>query len=278
MIIDGHAHACGRYLTPDDIIITLKKSGADKVILVPGESNSKAEYSLPNLAALFPRLNVVKVTNFLTKIFIKLSGMIDQIPAGNEYVYTLKQKTNGQVIQFIWVTTHIQNPIEYLDKKLYEWQFSGVKLHQVWDNFSIGSEFFYEIALWAEKNDLPLFIHQNSDQEVEKIIDYKCKHPNLKLIIAHLFGLELFIKKNCIHQNLFFDLSSPQLVSTKRIYMALRFIGAQNLILGSDNPYGKNNLQLNIERISRLDIADQDKQSILGDNLLLILKKKSRVG
>ena len=67
MIIDGHAHACGGYLTPENINKTLDNSGTDKVILVPGEPNSKAEYFLPNLAALFPNLNVVKATNFLTK-------------------------------------------------------------------------------------------------------------------------------------------------------------------------------------------------------------------
>jgi predicted TIM-barrel fold metal-dependent hydrolase len=55
--------------------------------------------------------------------------------------------------------------------------------------------------------------------------------------------------------------------------IALRFFGAQHLILGSDSPYGKKNLQSNIDRISELDITDQDKKLILGENLLLILSK-----
>jgi len=82
MIIDGHAHACGGYLTPENITRTLDNSGTDKVILVPGEPNSKAEYFLPDLAALFPNINVVKATNFLTRIVIRLSGMLDHIPKG----------------------------------------------------------------------------------------------------------------------------------------------------------------------------------------------------
>lgn len=273
MIIDGHAHACGEYLTPDSIIKTLDKYGTDKVILVPGELNSKAEYFIPNLAALFPNLNVVKATNFLTRIVIRLSGMIDQVPKGNEYVYELKLKSDDRVIQFIWITTHIQDPLEYLDNKLIEWHFSGVKLHQCWDNFSIDSKFFFEIAHWTEKNDLPLFIHLSSDTEVKKIIKYKADHPNLKLIIAHLFGVELFINENLNPINLLFDLSSPQLVSKKRLMIAMRFFGARHLILGSDIPYGKKNLQRNIDRISELDIPDQDKKFILGENLLLILSK-----
>lgn len=273
MIIDGHAHACGGYLTPENINKTLDNSRADKVILVPGEPNSKVEYFLPNLAALFPNLNVVKTTNFLTKIVVRLSGMLDHIPQGNEYVNGLRLKTKDRVIQFIWVTTRIQNPIEYLANKLADWHFSGVKLHQCWDNFSIDSKFFIEIADWAEKNDLPLFIHINTDKEVKKIIKYKRDHPNLKLIIAHLFGLELFINEKLSHRNLYFDLSSPQLISKKRLMLAIKFFTSQNLIMGSDNPYGKNNLQKNIDRISGLDISDQDKRSILGENLLHILSK-----
>jgi len=273
MIIDGHAHACGGYLTPENITKTLDNSGTDKVILVPGEPNSKSEYFLPDLAALFPNLNVVKATNFLTKIVIRLSGMLYHIPKGNEYVHELRLKTNDRVIQFIWITTRIQNPIGYLDNKLADWHFSGVKLHQCWDDFSIDSKFFIEIAIWTEKNDLPLFIHLNTDTEVKKIIKYKRDHPNLKLIIAHLFGLELFINENLRPKNLYFDTSSPQLVSKKRLLKAIRFFGTNNLILGSDNPYGKNNLKKNIARISGLDITDQDKKSILGENLLHILSK-----
>jgi hypothetical protein len=37
MIIDGHSHACGEYLTSDSLIATIDKWGVDKVILVPGE-------------------------------------------------------------------------------------------------------------------------------------------------------------------------------------------------------------------------------------------------
>ena len=153
--------------------------------------------------------------------------MLDHIPKGNEYVNELRLKTNDRVIQFIWITTRIKNPIEYLDNKLADWHFSGVKLHQCWDNFSIDSKFFIEIANWTEKNDLPLFIHLNTDKEVKKIIKYKRDHPNLKLIIAHLFGLELFINEKLSPGNLYFDLSSPQLVSKKRLMLAIRFFTSQ---------------------------------------------------
>ncbi|MFC2123427.1 hypothetical protein ACFLU5_01345, partial [Bacteroidota bacterium] len=81
MIIDGHSHACGKFLTAESIVKALDNNGVDKVVLVPGELNSKSEYSLPDIAAIFPKYNVVKVTNYLTKFVMKLTGKVKDIPA-----------------------------------------------------------------------------------------------------------------------------------------------------------------------------------------------------
>ncbi len=40
MIIDGHAHACGDFLTSEGILEKLNEAGVDKVVLVPGELDS----------------------------------------------------------------------------------------------------------------------------------------------------------------------------------------------------------------------------------------------
>jgi len=272
MIIDGHAHDCGKFITPDSVIKMLDSIGIDKVILVPGDLNSKIEFSLPNIAALFPNCNVVKITNYLTKFVIKLIGKVKDIPAGNVYVFYLKKEVPERVIQFVWITTKIKNPTEYLDNKLAEWKFYGVKLHQRWETFSIDSDFFREVALWIENRDLPLFIHLYSDAEVFKLIEYKRNHPGLKLIIAHLFGLELFLKENYRDENLYFDSSPPQLISKKRLMNAINFAGADKIIFGSDCPYGKNNAKINVDRIKNLAISNIEKDMILGENMRKLLK------
>ncbi|MEN8155038.1 MAG: TatD family hydrolase [Acidobacteriota bacterium] len=272
MIIDGHAHAAGDFLKPEGIIENLDKSGVDRVVLVPGELESTKNYFLPNLAKLFPANNVVKVTNRLTKFVIGITGTIKQIPKGNEHVYNLTQRTNGRVIQFVWITQQIENPIEYLNEKLLIWNYKGVKLHQCWEDFSIDSDFFRIVAEWAEKKDLPLFIHLYSDKDAKQLVEYKKGHPKLKLIVAHLFGLEIFIEDNCKDENLFFDISTIQIASTKRLLVAIKFVGATNITLGTDTPYGKGNLKKNIDRIISLDISTKDKELILGENMRRLLK------
>jgi len=273
MIIDGHSHACGKYLTPESIVKTLDNNGVDKVVLVPGELNSKSEYSFPDIAAKFPKRNVVKVTNYMTKLVMKLTGKVKDIPAGNEYVHELKKSIGNRICQFIWITTGIEKTSEYLDKKLDDWDFKGVKLHQCWESFSIDSDFFNEVATWTENHDLPLFIHLLSDREVIKLIDYKRKHPNLKLIVAHLFGLELFIKENFKDENLYFDTSTIQLISNYRFKKAIDFVGTDKILFATDTPYGaKDNIQRNIYRIKSLEISSEDINLILGLNMKRLLK------
>ncbi len=128
------------------------------------------------------------------------------------------------------------------------------------------------MASWTEQNNLPLFIHLYSDREVKKIIQYKRKHPDLKLIVAHLFGLELFIKENYRDDNLYFDTSTIQVISDYRLKKAIDFVGVKKVLFGTDTPYGaKDNLSRNLNRIKNLDISENDKASILGLNMSNLL-------
>ncbi len=273
MIIDGHSHACGKFLTAESILKTLAENGVDKVILVPGELNSQSEYTLPNIASVFPEHNVVKVTNYMTKFVMKLTGKIEDIPAGNEHVFDLKTKTDNRVIQFLWATTRIKNITDYLNTKYNDWAFHGVKLHQCWETVSINSDFFYKVATWTENHDLPLFIHLDKDNDVMHLIEYKRKHPGLKLIVAHLFGLELFIGENYKNENLYFDTSTIQLISDNRMKKAIEFVGADKILFGTDTPYGaKDNIRKNIDRIKSIDISSEEKDLILGLNMKKLLK------
>jgi hypothetical protein len=271
MIIDGHAHACGDYLDSESITKILDENNVDKVILVPGELNSKKTYALPDLARIFPKKNVAKFFNVLTKMAIRLAGAVKHIQRGNDYVFELTRKIPQRLIQFFWVTKEISDIHQTLEEKYNHQKFKGLKLHQCWERFSIESNYFINIADWAEKKGLPVFIHLGSDKEVIKLIGYKKNHPNLVLIIGHLFGLELFSEEKLIFDNIYFDISTYQLTSDERVKKAVKRFGAEKIILGSDTPYGKNNLPKNIERIDRLSISQSEKDLILGLNIKNLL-------
>lgn len=267
-MIDGHAHACGMYLEAEKIVKVLDEVGLSHVILVPGEPESTKEYKLPNFSKMFPSKNVVKFTNVMSRMVISITGAVKTIPNGNKDVYSLTRETNGRVIQFFWATIDDND----LEGKYREWQFKGIKLHQCWEKFSIDSDFFVKVAKFAEKKKLPLFIHLYSDKDVLDLIEYKRNHPNLKLIVAHLFGAELFIKNDYRDDNLYFDISPYQLNSDDRIIKAINFFGSSQLVFGSDTPYGKDSLYKGIERVKALIITDEDKERILSSNMKELLE------
>src|SRR5512145_1819571 len=259
------------YLTPESLTRCLDRYGVDRVVLVPGELNSTNTYDLPDVTSRFPDVNLVKVANLLAGAVTRLAGATRQIPAGNQLVAELAAQCPERVIPFVWMTMGIADPVGYLHRKYVEWKFKGVKLHQCWESFKIDSPYFECIAGWTEARNLPLFIHLWSDREARKLITYKRQHPRLKLIVAHLFGMELFIRENLKDENLFFDLSSFQLVSAKRILKAIDFFGAEKLLMGTDTPYGKDNLKGNLDRIRALPITEEQKHLILGDNMKHLL-------
>jgi predicted TIM-barrel fold metal-dependent hydrolase len=271
MIIDGHAHACGEFLTVQNIIKILDANQVDKIVLVPGEKGSDKSYGLPDLASAFPTRDVVQVTNLMTRLAITFSGAAKHLAEENQRVYSFVQAYPKRIIQFYWALVRRPNILQELETHYLAWQFKGVKVHQCWENFSFSSQQFEAIADFATQRQLPIFIHAGSNQEVKALIGFIKKAPQTRLIIGHLFGLELYIQSGLELENVFFEISSPSLISHQRLLKAIRYFGAEKIILGSDTPYGLDNLRINIERVKALPLSDQEKTNILGGNMQRIL-------
>lgn len=272
MIIDGHAHACGELLTPDSIARKLKFSLTDMIVLTAGQLNSKKTFKMKNYAYKKPYEDVLRKINKKINFFIPLTRMIKSIPSGNEYVYDLKKHLPDKVRQFYWITKGNSHNIERDYERM---GFDGIKFHQCWENFDICGDWFENLALWAESKDLPIFIHLNTHKDVVKLINFIMEHPNNKFIIAHLYGVELFINNDLnLFDNVFFDISNSYFVSKERILLAYEKFGSSKLLLGSDSPYGLQALEKTIYLVDKLNISPYDKDNILGNNMMHLLKIK----
>jgi uncharacterized protein len=274
MIIDAHAHACGSYLYPEDIIRIMDKNKTDKTILVPGELNNSKTYSLPELAKIFPKKDVLQVMNKIIHLTTKISGVSKHIYEGNYRVYDIVSKYPDRLIQFYWASPDRVNILSELSDHFKQWHFKGIKFHQCWERFSVRSVIFDKIAQFAFENDLPIFIHLWSAKEADYLIEYISRHPDLCIIVAHLFAIEKFIASNINLNNVYFELSPPALISQYRLHLALKHFGSDRLILGTDTPYGKNNLSINMNRVKLLNISEEEKKRILGLNIAEIVKLK----
>lgn len=74
MVIDGHTHACGKYLTADGIRQKLNGAGADAVILTPGAWNSCRTYRMKNAAEKASLQDMVPSVNRRTRFLIPLKA------------------------------------------------------------------------------------------------------------------------------------------------------------------------------------------------------------
>jgi predicted TIM-barrel fold metal-dependent hydrolase len=272
MIIDGHAHASGPFLRAEGIVKALDAAGVDRVVLVSGEADSEKTYSLPRVAHLFPNTDVVAWTNRLTRVVIALTGGVRHIAPGNGHVYRLSRELPDRVIPFHWVVLSRRVDLGELERLYDERRFRGLKLHQCWDRFRVFSENFETVMSWAEDKALAVFIHLYDRRGVHELIAYLRHHPEAKVIVGHLFGLDDYVASGLRCERVVFDISTHELVSTQRILEAIQHFGVQQVVMGSDTPYARDALRLAIERVRSLPLSDSEKNAILGENLRQLLE------
>jgi len=274
-VIDGHAHACGELLTPEGILGSLDANGVDKVVLVPGEHQSAKTYRLPNLARHFPASQVGSVTNAMTKVVVRASGAIKHVDEGNEFVFRLTQSCPGRVLQFLWVILGKGFDVSAVDARYRAWRFKGLKVHQCWDRFDVTDTAFGELADYAGARNLPVFVHPDGAAQARALAEVAAARCETTFIVGHLCGLEQFMQRADAIPNVYLDFSCPDIVSDLRLALALERFGAARLLLGSDSPYGRDNLARGIARVRALDITDGDKELMLGGNLVRLLRLES---
>jgi predicted TIM-barrel fold metal-dependent hydrolase len=272
VIIDGHAHACGDLLTPDGILRTLDGLGVETVVLVPGEYQSTRNYALPPLARVFPKVEVARFTNGMTKLVVRLTGAARYLDDGNELVSTLTRSCPGRVLQFLWVMLHDGFDPHATAARYHAWRFRGLKVHQCWERFDVRGRAFGALADFAAAHDLPIFIHPDLGAQPSALAEVASARQETIFIVGHLVGLKHFIRTRRSIPNIYFDCSCPDIVSDARLRMALDHFGAGHLILGSDSPYGRNNLARSIQRVRQLDIPGRERELILGGNLARLLR------
>ncbi len=271
MIIDGHSHQGGEYRDLQSIISVLDRLGVDKAVLCPADSERHDPVSIPGMGNRFngPELNFV-VNRFIRAAMAR-GNRWSAIERSNKKVFELASLSGGRILQFYWINPLKEGIYGDMEEKLNFWKFAGIKLHQACHPFSIKSAMFNTIAEFAASKNLPVFIHLYSKMDVLDFISLSGSYST-NFIVGHLIGLEIFIsEKKLLGNNVYFDISCPPLVSANRIVLAINEFGANRIIMGSDTPYGKNNLAQVMTVIQSLRLEEEEKEMILGNNLKSIL-------
>lgn len=267
MIIDAHIHPhpteeVGKmvvemigmpyysYGTPDDYINDMKSAGIDKAVMVS-----------------FAPDNQLKNNNFWT---VAITSPGKNRPA--KY---------PDFIPFISVSPTMKGRtmIEELEHK-YKWGMKGLKIHPVAQGFAPDDERMWPVYEWLVKHDLPITAHSGMNVdgklkfgEPERWIPVLEEFNDLKLILAHMGGgswdktIEIADKFPQVMFDTAISISyidSPTTLNDEEAKDMIKTIGSDRILFGSDYPWI--NPAKDIEHMRGLDISDNDKRLILGEN------------
>lgn len=128
------------------------------------------------------------------------------------------------------------------------------------------------IMRFLEKHKAPVLIHIYTIQEA-RFAEYVAeKLPNLPVIMGHMGGVNVWAGRKCIeaakkYQNIYLETSSsPYHI----IYEAVKEVGAERIIFGSDAPFIHPLPEL--RKIMALPCSSDEKEMILSENILKILQ------
>jgi len=267
LTIDGHAHSSGEFYRGEDIVRALDALGADQVILSPGPVNEARTWPVPDLGRVFPRRGLGLPGNRLLRL---ASGYVRRrfsFEESNAYVASLARRHPGRIVPACWVDPGDTEAVAALPARGHAWGFRAVKVHQCFSRFRSNSPGMHALARFAGDRGLPVFIHLYGRRDAVELLELAAAHRGTAFVVAHLLGFEVFAAADRGRtSNIFFDISPPNLCPLALVKRALGTFGPEKLLLGSDTPYGKDNLKLAIDRVRRLTLPDEDKALILGGN------------
>jgi predicted TIM-barrel fold metal-dependent hydrolase len=267
-IVDGHAHSAGEFYRGEDIVRTMDGLGVDTIVLCPGPLNDPKKWPVPNLARVLKKRGLGMVGNRLLRLTAGYVAKRFDIDSSNAYVAALARRYPGRIVQACWVDPANAELAGWLAARHAEWKFKALKVHQCFQRLKADSPGMDELARFAGAAKIPVFIHLYSRRDAVDLLKLIAAHPETTFVIAHLMGLGVFSSTadRAALRNVYFDTSPPNLTPLGLVVRGLETFGVNRLLLGSDTPYGRENLRAAIARVRGLKISDGEKALILGGN------------
>jgi predicted TIM-barrel fold metal-dependent hydrolase len=239
MIIDAHNHVGGpdrgdgKKQSPEEIVVEMDRLGIDKAVIFPfSEINPGISFSTANNRTM----------EAVDKYPDRLIGLARLDPNFGK------------------------NAVEELKRDI-EIGLVGLKLHPSSQKFSLRSEHLKEIVREASSLDIPIiFDSGKKESPPEQFGELAELFPNAKIIMAHMLGDFLQIALD--HQNIY--LQTTDMPRKEIIQEAVEELGAERIIMGSDSPYIS--MEVELEKIKLLNISENEKKLIMGENMRCILR------
>lgn len=254
--IDVHAHY-GKYdRGKQDVVNEFMTGDADVVVRRARQANTRLTVVSP-LEALLPRLggNPVKGNIDAARVVAQTDGLLQWV-----VLDPTKPETYAQTEEMLRLPKCV-----------------GIKIHPEEHGYPI-AEHGKAIFSFAAKHRAVVLGHSSEQLSLASdYVKFADDFPEVTLIIAHLgcgWDGDLTHQVRAIqqnkHGNLFTDTSSARSITPNLIEWGVREVGADRILFGTDTPLYFAPMQRT--RIDKADLSDRDKQLILRDNAVRVLR------
>lgn len=201
----------------------------------------------------------------------------------NVTVFAVQVSEEENILSFGGIHPKTEDYKVFIDR-IVELGLKGIKLHPDFQDTFIDEPCYVDLIAYALERDLIVLIHAGRDeglsypvhcppdkalymmQEVQKRVSTK------KLVLAHTGGLGMWdqVEEYLVGQNFYMDISfSRKAIEKEQLIRIIKNHGADRILFGSDSPW--DGQAETIDFVRSLDITEEEKQCILGENARKLL-------
>lgn len=254
--IDVHAH-CGVCVGQRNALVNEFMTGDAQTVVERARQARTGLTVVSPLLALLPRRN-------------------NDAMAGNQEAVRVVGQTEG-LMQWVVVDPLKPKTYQQAEEMLKSPKCAGIKIHPEEHGYPI-AERGKAIFSFAARHGAIVITHSGEENSLPAdFVPLANGFPEVALILGHLgcgWDSDPTHQVRAIqaskHGNMFVDTSSAQNIIPRLLEWAVREIGADRLLFGTDSPLYFAAMQR--ARIDHADITDQEKRLILHDNAARLLK------
>ena len=152
------------------------------------------------------------------------------------------------------------------DGKYYGDPYRGLKLHPRAHGYSLEFDTVWNVMNEAKEMGFPVVIHSGWGQGMRELEELARRCRGVNIIVAHM------VEPDCLdvvgrNMNMYIDTSySPH---PRRVEQAVSICGEDKVLLGSDYPWG--NQELEVMKVDMARISSTTKDKILGQNIMRLI-------
>jgi uncharacterized protein len=190
--------------------------------------------------------------------------------AGNRNAARIIEATPG-LLQYVVIDPRQPETYQQAEEMLQRPKCVGIKIHPEEHVYPI-NDHGEAIFAFAAKHKAVVLSHSSERNSLAAdLVTWANRYPEMKLILAHIgcgwdndYTHQVRGVQQSRHGNVFTDTSSARSITPNLIEWAVREIGAERVLFGSDTPLYATAMQR--VRIDQADLSDVQKKQILHEN------------